>query len=147
MRGTVRATLLAILCLAVSTNALAQGATGTISGSVKDETGAVLPGVTVQVRNMDTSLTRDLTTDEGGRFTASNLPPGPYELIASLSGFSTVHRSGIRLTVGREAVVDFTLAIGTTENRIEVVGEAPTVETTTGSTGGLIAEEQIKGSR
>src|ERR687897_3559452 len=81
----------ALLALLVSSaGVFAQGATGTISGNVKDETGAVLPGVTVQVKNSDTALARDLITDENGRFAAPNLAPGPYELTASLAGFSTV---------------------------------------------------------
>ena len=122
---------------------LAQGAGGSISGTVKDESGAVMPGVTVVVKNTDTALSRETTTDEGGRFAAQNLPPGPYEVTAALAGFASVARSGIRLTVGRDAVVDFALAIGQIEDVVTVVGEAPTVDTRGASTGGLIAQDQI----
>jgi hypothetical protein len=122
----------------------AQTASGTISGTVKDETGGALPGASVVVRNTETSLERRLATDEGGRYSAPNLPPGPYEVTASMDGFATTVRSGIRLTVGRDAVVDFAMQLGGLEERLTVAGEAPTIDVRTGSTGGLIEEEQIK---
>ena len=92
--------------------AAAQGAGGTIAGTVKDETGAVIPGANVTVRQTETGATREVVTDSAGRYTATNVAPGPYEVTAALEGFSTIVRSGIRLTVGREAVVDFTLSAG-----------------------------------
>jgi hypothetical protein len=124
-------------------DARAQGAAAALSGTVSDETGAVLPGVTVVIRNTDTSLTREVITDADGRFSAPNLPVGPYELTATLPGFATLVRSGITLTVGRESVVNMSMKVSQIEDRIEVVGEAPTVDTTSGSTGTLISEEQI----
>lgn len=130
--------------IVLSGSAAAQGAGGAISGTIKDETGAVLPGVTVTVKNTDTGIARELTSDEGGRFSAQNLPPGPYDVTAGIAGFASTVRSGIRLTVGREAVVDFGLKVGQLEDVVTVLGESPTINTTNGSTGGLIAEEQIK---
>ena len=124
--------------------AAAQGAGGTIAGTVKDETGAVIPGANVTVRQTETGATREVVTDSAGRYTATNVAPGPYEVTAALEGFSTIVRSGIRLTVGREAVVDFTLSVGQLQDQVVVVGEASTVDTRTSSTGGLIAEEQIQ---
>jgi outer membrane receptor protein involved in Fe transport len=123
---------------------LAQGASGTITGLVTDQTRGVLPGVTVTIRNEDTGATREIVTGDSGRFRAPDLAPGPYSVTASLQGFTTVARRGIRLTVGREAVLDFTLQIGQIADVLTVVGEAPTVETRSASTGGLISEEQIK---
>src|SRR5438093_2987488 len=99
----------------------AQTASGTISGSVRDETGAVLPGATVLVTNADTSQTRTLVTDASGRYSAPDLAPGPYEVKASLSGFAPIVRSGIRLTVGRDAVVDFALKLGAISDQVTVV--------------------------
>src|SRR5688500_7250303 len=99
---------LALLSLATPAEARAQaGATGTISGTVTDGSGGVLPGATVVVTNTETSISRTLQVDHEGRYSASNLPPGPYEVIASMDGFVTVARSGMRLTIGREAIVDF----------------------------------------
>jgi hypothetical protein len=123
----------------------AQTASGAISGTVKDETGAVLPGVTVVITNTDTAQGRTLVADASGRYAAPDLPPGPYEIKGSLQGFSTVVRSGIRLTVGRGAVVDLVLKLGEIADHITVVGESPTIDLKSSSTGGLIATEQIEG--
>lgn len=141
--GRLLATCCAILILSASA-VWAQGARGAITGVVSDETGGVLPGASVIVRNEETGASREVLTGENGRFRAPDLPPGPYNITASLQGFTTVERRGIRLTVGREAVVEFTLKIGQIADVLTVVGEAPTVETRTSSTGGLISEEQIR---
>src|SRR5712691_4824181 len=78
----------------------AQVATGTISGTVMDNTGAVLPGVTIVVENQDTSISRTLVTNEAGGYSAPSLGVGQYRITASLPSFQTVTRSGIELTVG-----------------------------------------------
>jgi carboxypeptidase family protein/TonB-dependent receptor-like protein len=123
----------------------AQTTGGTISGVTKDETGAMLPGATVVITNTETGRERTLVTDPNGRYTAPDLAPGPYEIKATLVGFQTVTRSGIRLTVGRDAIVELTMKLGNIEDAITVVGESPTVDTKSASTGGLIATEQIEG--
>src|SRR3990172_3804405 len=92
--------------------ALAQVSTGTISGVVKDATGAVVPAATVKVTNLETGIARTLSTDEQGRYNAPNLSLGDYEVQAEMSGFLVEVRRGIRLTVGRQAVVDFALRVG-----------------------------------
>ena len=86
---------------------LAQVTTGTISGTVRDETGAVLPGVTINAVNTDTGIARTVISDDEGRYHAVNLAVGPYEIRAELTGFQSSLRSGVQLTIGREAVVDF----------------------------------------
>src|SRR5438132_7600168 len=137
IRPACSASFLAIIITIASAGAgYTQGASGSVSGTVKDETGGLLPGASVQVTNADTSLTRTLVTDANGRYTAPDLPPGPYEVKATLPGFSTVVRSGIRLTVGRDAVVDLTLKLGQISDQITVIGESPTVDLKTASTGG-----------
>jgi hypothetical protein len=135
----------AFLAAGVPLAVQAQGADATLSGTVKDETGGVVPGATVTIRNLETSLRRELVTDHGGRFTAPNLPPGPYEATVSMVGFSKLVRSGIRLTVGSETAVSLFLAVGQREDKVEVSGEAAPIETTSGSTGTLITGEQITG--
>jgi hypothetical protein len=96
----------------VCPNAEAQGISATISGIVRDSSSAVLPGATVTVRNIETGIARTLTTDEGGRYVAPALPPGTYEVRGELTGFAPSVRTGIVLSVGREAVVDFILQVG-----------------------------------
>src|SRR5688572_2428942 len=85
--------------------------TGIISGTVGDSTGAVLPGVSVTVRNTETGISQTMVTDDGGRYSISQLGSGSYEVRADLAGFKSTLRSGITLTVGREAVVNITLSV------------------------------------
>src|SRR6267142_1059688 len=107
--------------------AVAQVTTGTISGKVSDFTGAVLPGVTVSLKSVEKGISRTVSTDEGGRYRVPELALGSYEVTAEAAGFQTVIRSGITLTVSREAVVDFTLQVGAIAERITVTGEAPLI--------------------
>ena len=117
--------------------------TGTISGLVRDVTGAVIPGASVTARNVETGITRTVSTEEQGRYQLPNLSVGRYEVQALLSGFQTAVRSGIVLTVGEQAVVNFTLQVGQVAEKVEVTEEAPLVETTGSSVGGLVDTAQI----
>lgn len=123
--------------------AYAQVTTGTISGMVADETGAVLPGSSVTVRSVDTGLERSLLSDDEGRYRVSNLALGSYEVTASLSGFQTSVRAGITLTIGMEAVVNFTLKVGQVSEKVTVTGEAPLVETKSGGLGDVVDQKTV----
>ncbi len=123
---------------------LAQVATATISGTIKDETGAILPRVAISIKNLDTGITRTAVTDEQGRYHAPNLALGSYEVQAELQGFQTGVRSGITLTVGREVIVDFTLKVGEITEKLIVTGEAPLVETTSATVAALVDERQMR---
>ena len=136
------ATLLLGIC--ISLRAPAQVATATISGTVRDATGAVVPGATIILRSVETGIRRTVTTDASGRYSAPQLGLGGYEVTASATGFQTLVRSGITLTVGREADVEFTLQLGTVAERVEVTGEAPLVETTTSTVSGLVDEKTVR---
>ena len=133
-----------ITLLASSQTARAQVTTATILGQVRDDSGAVLPGVSLAVRDLDTGITRTVITDDEGRYRASELPLGNYEVQAELVGFQTVVRSGIKLTVGREAVVDIVLKVGEISEKIVVQGEAPLVETTTAQLASLVDDKKIR---
>ncbi|MBI3940062.1 MAG: TonB-dependent receptor [Acidobacteria bacterium] len=124
--------------------ALAQGTQGAISGVVRDESGAVLPGVAVTAKNMDTDMTRSVVSDDSGRFRIPQLSLGPYEIRAELTGFQTLVRSGVTLTVGREVEIDFTLKVGEITEQVQVTGEASLVETTTATVSGLVDEKAIR---
>jgi Carboxypeptidase regulatory-like domain/TonB-dependent Receptor Plug Domain/TonB dependent receptor len=146
MEKRLRLVLASLLVLAGTIAPLhAQATGGSLSGTVKDGTGAVLPGVTVVVVNTDTSFMRTVVTDSGGRYVAADLLPGPYSVKATLQGFTSVLRSGITMTVGRDAVVDLELTLGKISDEVTVVAEAKTVDTRTASTGGLISTGQIEG--
>jgi len=124
--------------------AMAQVTTGTISGTVQDSTGAVVPGVNITIRNTETGLTRAVASDEAGRYRAPNLPLGAYEVEGSKPGFQTEVRRGITLTVGREAVVNLPLKVGAVAERVEVTGEAPLVDTTSASMEFLVDDKKIR---
>jgi len=127
-----------------TSTASAQVATGTISGTLTDNTGAVLPGVSVVILNQDTGISRMVLTNETGHYSAPTLGVGQYRLTVSLEGFQTVERSGITLTVGREAVVDVQLSVGTIAQTLDVTAEAPLVSTTNASVSFTVAETTIK---
>src|SRR6185503_19445223 len=101
-------------------DANAQVITGTIAGTVKDSTGAVLPSTAIIVLNEDTGISRPAQTDAAGRYIAPMLPLGSYRVTVSVEGFQAGTRRGIELTVGRQAVVDFELVVGTVSQTVEV---------------------------
>lgn len=124
--------------------AFAQVTTGTISGIVKDSTGAVVPGAALSAKNTNTGITRTTTTDASGRYRVPELMVGDYEVTAAASGFQTAERTGITMTVGREAVVDFTLQVGAVAEKITVSGEAPIVETSNATVANLVNEREMR---
>ena len=118
--------------------------TGTISGTVADQTGGVVPGVAVTLTNLGTGVTRSVSTDAEGRYQAPSLSLGNYEVRAELPGFRTSVRRGIELTVGRHAVVDLTMSVGEVVSEVVVTGEAPLVETTTTELSQLVSSAEIQ---
>src|SRR6516225_4986275 len=141
---SLRSAVLSISVFLGSHLAFAQVTTGTISGIVQDASGSAIAGASVTVKNLDTGTNRTVTTDSGGRYNAPDLPLGNYELQAQQPGFQTQARLGINLTVGREAVVDFSLKVGQISERVLVTGEAPLVETTTSAMSSLVDERTIR---
>lgn len=144
IRGTVVSMLL-IIALGCSGTAelLGQGVTGAISGTVKDQSGAVVPGATVTVRNLSTNASRTTITEGDGRFTIPGLPSGPYELTAELAGFSKYVRSPINLLLNQVAVVDPELRPAAAMETITVTEDAPLLNTTTPEIGVRFDEKRI----
>ncbi len=137
---------LAILLLigpAGSAHLEAQAVRATIFGTVKDSSGATMPGVTIEARNTGTGVTETVVTNEQGRFTLPDLPLGMYDVQASLAGFQTVVRKGLTLTVGSQNVVDFSLPVGALEETVTVAGESPLVDTTSAAVATRIEQKQI----
>src|SRR6059036_2907803 len=121
-----------------------QTSTATILGTVKDASGALVPGVSITVKHTESGLTRTVVSSEQGAYTAPLLPVGAYEVTTMMPGFKQVVRSGINLVVGQQAVVDLTLEVGAPVEQVTVNEEAPLVNTTTASTSGVITEQQVK---
>lgn len=124
--------------------AFAQLTTGTISGTVVDETKSALPGAGVAIRNVDTGLIRTTFTNERGFYEAPNLPIGKYDITATLQGFGTAARREIQLAVGRNVVIDLTLSLAALEQVVVVTGDAPLIETTSATVSNLIDSKQVQ---
>jgi outer membrane receptor protein involved in Fe transport len=121
-----------VLCLLFALTALpllaqSQVAGGEIVGTVTDETGGVLPGVTVTVRNQATGVSRDTVTDKAGRFRAPLLPVGTYEVSAVLQGFATTRLKDLTLTIGQTLDADLKMRAAASEE-IVVTAEAPVLD-------------------
>ncbi|HEV2445940.1 MAG TPA: carboxypeptidase-like regulatory domain-containing protein, partial [Candidatus Sulfopaludibacter sp.] len=115
-----------------------------LSGSVRDESGAVVSGAPVAARNLDTGAARGALTDSRGHYQFFSLPLGRYEIRSSKPGFQEVVRTGVDLVVGQSATVDLVLPIGEASQQVNVEGDAPLVDVTTASVSGLAGERQIK---
>ncbi len=135
--------LLVLLTLAVCPLVFAQLPTATILGVAKDSSGSVVPDVNVTARNIDTGQTRTTMTDANGSYRLPALPVGNYEVRAEKTGFQAEVQSGLTLVVGQEAVVNVTLQVGSVSQTVSVTAEAPLVNTTSGSLGGLVNEEKM----
>jgi hypothetical protein len=135
------ATLMALLASAI---ALGQTTTATLSGVVKDASGALVPSVKVTARNASTGATRDTTSDSEGRYNLTNLSPGQYEVRAERTGFKTAAQSGVILTVGGATVLDLTIQIGEVSEVIEVKQEEPLIEPTKAEVSRVVSERSIE---
>jgi Carboxypeptidase regulatory-like domain len=118
--------LAALSLLLTSAVAFAQLSTAQLSGRVTDESGAVLPGVTVTATQTDTGLSRSDVTDANGSYVLPNLPTGPYRLEVSLTGFRTYVQTGIVLQVAAAPVINVVLSVGALEETVTVEGAAAT---------------------
>ena len=128
--------------LAVSVCAQTQITTGTVQGTVEDEHGAVVPGATVEVKNVDTNLTHTLTTDDGGRFVFLQLPPGRYTLTVSKQGFATLAQEEFALTVGQAATLDLKMKVSQVAETVNV-SAVQTVDTASTQTSTTIDEKSV----
>src|SRR5213596_4228637 len=123
---------MAILSLSVAGPAAAQSqiTTGVIDGAVLDTNGAVLPGVDVEVRNIDTNLTRRLVTDREGRFVALQLPPGRYTVTLKLPGFASVVQENVIVTVGETVRLSPAMKVSGIAETVPVTTVTPAIEIT-----------------
>jgi hypothetical protein len=118
-------------------------ATGQMSGTVRDSSGAVLPGVTVTVTQTDTGFARTVVTEGGGTYVVPNLPTGPYKLEASLQGFRSYVQTGIVLQVNGNPTINVTLAIGDVAETISVEGAAPLVDVRSAGISEVVENQRI----
>ena len=134
--------LLALL-LGVTNSLKAQTATGQITGTVKDASGAVLARAKVTIANQSNGFTREATTNEEGNYSFPLLPVGNYTVTVAQSGFSTSKQSNVQLTVDKIARVDFDLKVGDVSATVDVQAAAVTLDTETASMGQTVTQKQV----
>jgi hypothetical protein len=140
------AVVLAACLLLASPVAHAQGvgASGTVSGTVTDPTGAVVPKGAVTAEDLSRGIRLTSTVDPSGEYRFANLPPGTYNLTAQIPGFQTQIQKAVTITVGQSAILDFHLQVATTNSVVEVSAAPPVVETERGSQSNTITQQYIE---
>jgi hypothetical protein len=141
-RSIVRSSYVVLLICLASAILWAQ-ATAQINGTVKDQSGAVLPGVEIIATHANTGMTRTAVADETGSFVLPNLAVGPYKLEAALPGFRSYVQTGIVLQVNSNPVINPTLEVGQVTEQVEVQANAALVETRNVGVGSVIENERI----
>lgn len=116
----------------------------TITGTVRDASGAGLPAASITIKNVETGATRRIVADPNGRYAAPALTIGRYELSADLTGFAQESKTGINLVIGQQINVDFTLQIGELKQAVKVEETISPVNLSTQQTSGLVGEQQVK---
>ena len=124
----VCALMLAGVWLALPSRALAQRSTASVNGTVKDPSGAVIPGATVTLTNTDTSLKKTATTNTTGEYVLLDIPPGRYTLEVTGEGFATVTQAEFTLFVNQTATFDFIMPVGTTRQTMTIEAIASHIE-------------------
>src|SRR5262245_8449427 len=132
-----------LFALPVLASAQVAALDATVIGTVRDNTGAVLPGVTVTATNEAQGTTFVGVTDEMGVYRVP-VRVGVYRITAELSGFNTITRPGIELLLGRQVVLNLDMAVSGVQETVTVTGEAPLIDTTTSSIGSNIDPRQMQ---
>lgn len=125
------------LSVLISTPARAQVVGATLSGTISDNSGAVIPNAQISIRNVATGVTRDITADSAGFYQAPNLDAGNYEVSVKAMGFKTAVQSGLTLTVGGQQALNVSMQVGEVSQTVSVTTEAPVVQLTSSSLGSL----------
>ncbi len=144
MRRARLVSSLIVALLASSPSAFAQSTAATISGTVLDEQKSVLPGATVTIRNVETGQVRTATSDATGNYKLVGLPPGRYELVVELAGFTRSMQSDVILRIAQEITLHATLKLAGLQEAVTVTAETPIVETTKSSLGTTISTRTIE---
>ena len=142
--GSLYFALIALaLSMMTSAHLYAQVAGATISGTVTDASGAVVPNAQVLIKNVSTGQERTFTTDTAGFYSVPNLAPGSYQLTVTAPGFSAEVRSGITLTVGAQQVLNIALGVGQVSQTVQVTAEAPTVQLASSTISGVVNQTAV----
>src|SRR5436305_11884235 len=143
MKRMLAGLILGLCVVGMASGSLWAQATAQISGSVRDQSGAVLPGVEITATQTDTGISRMTITNETGLYVMPNLALGPYRLQAALPGFRTFVQTGILLQVNSSPVINVVLNVGQVTEAIEVQANAVTVEMRSLAVGQVIDNQRI----
>lgn len=135
--------LLACGLLAVPKAARAQEFRATISGTVADPTGAVVPGAAIEVRETSTGTVNRTVSDAAGQYVMPFLLPGNYSITVTAKGFQTLKRTGIVLQTQEHPIVDLTLKLGEASQTVTVTGETPLLSQATATIGDVISTASV----
>lgn len=122
----------------------AQTGNATLSGTVRDSSGAVIPGVDVRVTNTATGVTSETTTNQTGLYYVPNLIPGAYSIDVSATGFQPKRIAGVRLDIDQQGAVDIDLAVGSATEKVTVTGAPPMLQTEEASVGAVVQSQQVQ---
>jgi len=129
--------------LGFAASAVAQQGTTEIRGKVVDTSGAAIPGATVVVRNQDTGMFREFTSNADGTYFISGIVPGNYELTAEIQGFKKYNRRDVQLEIGKTTTLDVQLDVGSLEEVVTVVADSPIVDITSKEVGGRVTAREL----
>jgi Carboxypeptidase regulatory-like domain/TonB dependent receptor len=130
-------------CLVLAAAAAAQEARGTITGTVRDATKAIVPGASVTVTNVAMGTSVPVVTNEAGVFQAPYLIPGTYRLAVELTGFKKYVRDDLQLRVGDKLELDVVLELGRSEETVNVTASSPLLETSSASIGSVVDSRRV----
>ncbi len=120
------------------------GQTAEVSGVVTDSSGARVPDANLTVLNRDTGISRASESNNDGYYTVPLLQPGNYMITVKATGFATQVRTGITLEVGAQQVLNLTMQVGQVTERVQVTGEAPTVQLATSSISAVVNSTTVR---
>ncbi|PYR63215.1 MAG: hypothetical protein DMF88_25750 [Acidobacteria bacterium] len=143
MKHSVRGVFMVVFALLAADGIARAQATAQLDGTVRDESGGVLPGVTVTVTQTDTGFIRSVVTETNGSYVLPNLPTGPYRLDVALQGFRTHTQTGIVLQVGGMPTINVVLAVGSLQETVSVEGAAPLVDVRTSGIRDVVEQAKI----
>jgi len=143
-RSVVRLLFLIFSICLISLPAFSQGNAGAIQGTISDQSGGIMVGVTVTITDVQRGTARSLTTDQAGAYSAPNLTPSTYTVRAAFTGFSPVERTGIILETGGNLRVDLSMQPGAQTQTVTVTEALPLVETTNAELGGTLNSDIVE---
>lgn len=132
-----------MLALGLAGYVYPQALSGTIVGTVTDQTGAAIPNVNVRLVNEATQFTRIAPTNDNGQYVAYSVPTGAYTITVEQTGFQKLVRSGVQLTAADTLTIDLQLTLGSVEQTIQVTAETPLLQAQTATVSALVTNQQV----